>query len=83
MIECIITFFALFFTDIFYTFYLKSVHEESKVSASLWAVVVYIVAAIAVIEYNKNHWLLIAAGLGAFCGTYIGMILRQQHIIKK
>ena len=83
MIECIITFFALFFTDICYTFYLKSVHEESKIGASLWAVVVYVIAAIAVIEYNSNHWLLIPAGLGAFCGTYVGMILRQHNIIKK
>jgi O-antigen/teichoic acid export membrane protein len=79
MLEYLITFFALFFTDIFYTFYLKSVHEEKKIRASLWAVVVYTIAAIAVIEYNNNHWLLIPAGIGAFCGTYVGMIIRKKE----
>jgi len=78
-IDFSITFIALFFTDICYTFYLKTVHDEKKVLASLWAVIVYIISAIAVIEYNKNHWLLVAVGLGSFCGTYVGMILRKRN----
>jgi hypothetical protein len=78
MWEYAFTFLALFFTDIFYTYYLRSVQEERALLASTWAVIVFVVASIAVINYTTNHWLLIPAGLGAFCGTFVGMKLRKQ-----
>jgi hypothetical protein len=80
MLDYVVTFFAVFFTDIFYTYYLKAVQEERVVGASIWAVVVFIVACIAVINYTTNYWLLIPAGVGAFCGTYVGMILRRKNV---
>lgn len=73
MTEWLVTFFALFFTDIFYTYYLKSVNNNKPLLASLWAVVVFSIASIAVINYTSDHWLLIPACLGAFLGTYVGM----------
>jgi uncharacterized membrane protein YfcA len=76
--EIVISFFALFFTDVFYTYYLRSVQEEQALKASSWAVIVYTVASVAVINYTTNHWLLIPAGLGAFCGTYVGIKLRKN-----
>jgi hypothetical protein len=78
MIDYIYTFFAIFFTDIFYTFYLKSVSEDKVIKASCWATLVFLVACLAVIEYTSNHMLLIPAGLGAFCGTYVGMKIRKK-----
>ncbi len=80
MIEYIITFFALFFTDVFYTYYLRSVQNDQVLRASIWAVVVFVIAAIAVVNYTTNHWLLIPACLGAFCGTYVGMKIRKKNI---
>jgi hypothetical protein len=81
MIEYIVTFFAIFFTDIFYVYYLRSVQYDKALNASCWAVVVYLMACVAVIHFTTNHWLLIPAGLGAFCGTYIGMKLRRIYKI--
>lgn len=81
MLDYVVTFFAVFFTDIFYTYYLKAVQEEQTIKASLWAVIVFIVACIAVINYTTNYWLLIPAGVGAFCGTYVGMILRKRKVL--
>jgi hypothetical protein len=81
MIEYVVTFFAVFFTDIFYTYYLRAVQEEQTMKASLWASIVFIVACVAVINYTTNHWLLIPAGVGAFCGTYVGMILRKRKVL--
>ena len=81
MLEYVVTFFAVFFTDIFYTYYLKAVQEEQTVKASLWASIVFIVACVAVINYTTNYWLLIPAGVGAFCGTYVGMILRKRKVL--
>jgi uncharacterized membrane protein YfcA len=81
MLDYVVTFFAVFFTDIFYTYYLKAVQEEQTLKASLWAVIVFIVACVAVINYTTNYWLLIPAGVGAFCGTYVGMILRKRKVL--
>jgi diacylglycerol kinase len=78
MLDYIFTFFALFFTDIFYTYYLQSVQEERAFRASCWSVAIFLVACFAVIEYTTNHMLLIPAGLGAFCGTFVGMKLRKR-----
>ena len=78
MIEYVVTFFAVFFTDVFYTYYLKAVQEEQAIKASLWATVVFVIACVAVINYTSNYWLLIPAGLGAFFGTYVGMIVKNK-----
>jgi uncharacterized membrane protein YfcA len=78
MLDYVITFFALFFTDVFYTYYLRSVQNNEVLKSSLWAVVVFFIAAIAVVNYTTDHWLLIPACLGAFCGTYVGMRIRKE-----
>lgn len=78
MIPYILTFLAVFFTDVFYTYYLKSVQNDQTLKASIWAVVVFVIAAQAVINYTADHWLLIPACLGAFCGTYVGMKIRGK-----
>jgi uncharacterized protein YebE (UPF0316 family) len=78
MIDYLLAFSAMFFTDIFYTYYLKAVYDENILKASSWATIVYVIAAVAVIEYNANHMLLIPAAIGAFCGTFVGMKLRKK-----
>ena len=77
MWDYVITFFALFFTDVFYTHYLRSVQENQALKASLWAVVVFFIASVAVINYTNDHIMLIPACLGAFCGTWVGMKFRK------
>jgi len=79
MIDYVLAFIAMFLTDVFYTYYLKAVQDEQALRASTWATIIYIVAAFAIIEYNTNHLLLIPASLGAFCGTYVGMKLRNKN----
>ena len=78
MWEYVITFFALFFTDVFYTYYLRSVQNDEVLKSSVWSVVVFLIASIAVINYTSDHIMLIPACLGAFCGTYVGMRIRKR-----
>jgi uncharacterized protein YebE (UPF0316 family) len=78
MTDYILAFLAMFLTDVFYTYYLKAVQGEQALRASCWATIIYIVAAVAIIEYNTNHMLLIPAAVGAFCGTFVGMKLRKK-----
>jgi hypothetical protein len=81
MTEYIVTFFAVFFTDIFYTYYLKAVQDEQVMRASMWAAVVFLIACVAVINYTTNYWLLVPAAVGAFCGTWVGMRLRKNNSV--
>jgi len=75
----IFTFIAIFFVDIFYVYYIKSVNESHALRASFWGAAMWLVASFAVIEYTSNHWLLIPACLGAFAGTWVGIKIRGRN----
>lgn len=68
-----VAFFAMFFTDIFYAYYIQSVQNGRAVRASFWAAILYLAGSIVVLGYTNNPWLLIPSVLGAFAGTYIGV----------
>ena len=80
MIDYITTFFAIFLLDIVYTYYLRCVATENVLGASFWSVACYILGSVAVINYTTNHWLMIPAMAGAFCGTWVGMNIRKKHV---
>ena len=78
MLDYIITFFAIFLLDVVYTYYLRCVQHNNAMGASLWSIACYLLGSLAVINYTTNHWLLIPAIIGAFCGTYVGMIIKKN-----
>jgi uncharacterized membrane protein YfcA len=79
MWECLVTFFSIFFLDIVYTYYLRCVANDNVLGASFWSVACYILGSVAVISYTTNHWLVIPAIAGAFCGTYVGMKVKKRQ----
>jgi len=79
MIEYFITFFAIFFLDVVYTYYLRCVANDNVLGASFWSVACYILGSVAVINYTTNHWLVIPAIAGAFSGTYVGMKIKRKN----
>ena len=79
IIECIVTFFSIFLLDIVYTYYLRCVANNAVLGASFWSVACYILGSVAVISYTTNHWLIIPAVAGAFCGTYVGMKVKKRQ----
>jgi uncharacterized membrane protein YfcA len=79
MTEWVITFLSVLVLDIVYTYYLRCVAKDNALSASFWSVACYIFGSLAVINYTTDHWLVIPAILGAFCGTYLGMIIRNKQ----
>lgn len=71
-------FFAMFFTDVFYTYYLRAVQLESAIPAGVWAAILYVLTSVVIIGYIHNPWLLIPSVLGAFLGTYVGIKFRLK-----
>ena len=80
MIEYLTTFFAIFLLDIVYTYYLRCVQYDQALKASTWSVACYILGSVAVINYTTNHWLILPAIVGAFCGTFVGMKLKKKEL---
>lgn len=64
---------ALLVTDICWAIYISKVGDKNPLQSALWAVFLFLSGAVAVIGYTTNPWLLIPAGAGAFCGTYLGV----------
>ena len=78
MLDYIVTFFAIFLLDVVYTYYLRCVQNNNVLGASIWSIACYLLGSLAVINYTTNHWLLLPAIAGAFCGTYVGMIIKKN-----
>ena len=79
MISYVVTFLAVFVTDLLYVYFVKSIQEDQPISAGLWSMVVTLTASIAVINYTEDHYALIPALLGAFAGTWLGMKIKKQQ----
>lgn len=75
----IITFFAVFFTDIVNTYYIKAIAEDKPLIASILAALVMLIYSIALISFVNDNLMLIPALLGAFVGTYVAMILKRKR----
>jgi len=74
----IITFFAVFITDVVNTYYIKSITDDKPLVASTYATLVLFMYSVAVINFTSDKLMLIPALLGAFVGTYVAMILRRK-----
>jgi hypothetical protein len=80
MIEYAVTFFAVFFTDLIYIYFVKSIQHNRPIAAAWWSTVVTFTASVAVINYTTDHWALIPALLGAFFGTLLGMWVKTRLV---
>lgn len=78
--SALIAFFALFVTDICWAFYINAVKDSSPLKSASWAAFMLGIGAVGTISYVTNPWLLIPALAGAFCGTYLGVILNKGKV---
>jgi uncharacterized membrane protein YfcA len=74
-----VSFFALFFVDIGYVLYMQNVQKRKKIVASTFATSIFILNSVVIINFTENKTLLIPAIIGAFVGTYVGMIIEDYR----
>ena len=70
--------FAMALTDICWAYYFMKVDERKSVSASLWAVALFICGATVTTNYVSDKSLLIAAAIGSFIGTYVTIEYKKR-----
>jgi hypothetical protein len=73
-----ITFAAVFATDLIYVYFVKSIQDNRPLMAAWWSTAVTFTASVAVINYTEDHWALIPALAGAYCGTLFGMWIKKK-----
>jgi hypothetical protein len=74
----VITFAAVFATDLIYVYFVKSIQDDRPLMAAWWSMAVTFTASVAVINYTEDHWALIPALAGAYCGTLFGMRIKKK-----
>ncbi len=70
VVQFILVFVLMAAADVCWTKYISAVHAKKPLAAGLWSASIILMSAFTVITYVTNHWLVIAALLGAFAGTY-------------
>lgn len=56
--------------DVAWTKYMIKVAEKNARSAALWSAAIVGMGSFSVLQYTANHWMAVAAVLGAYVGTY-------------
>lgn len=74
----ILVFLSLFLTDICWAFYVNMVKDGNALKSAVWSTTMFGIGAVGVIGYVTNPILLIPALLGAFTGTYVGVVLNKK-----
>ena len=75
----VLTFFAVFATDLIYVYFVKSIQNNRPLMAAWWSMACTFTASIAVINYTEDHWALIPALAGAYFGTLYGMWIKKRN----
>ena len=78
MFEYVATFLAVFATDLIYVYFVKSIQSDRPFRAAWWSMACTFTASVAVINYTQDHWALIPALAGAYCGTLYGMWVKRK-----
>lgn len=73
MLQWLYVFAILFALDWIYAKYTKAVGSGHPAMAGVLAAGIISLTGIATVSYVADHWLLIPAALGAFCGTWVAM----------
>ena len=68
--------------DFVWARYVRACTKGKPTHAALWAVAVFLSGGVVVLTYVNNPWMLIPAGLGAFCGTFIGIWMDEEIEVK-
>lgn len=74
----LIAFAAMAVTDFCWVLTVRKVRDDAALSAGLWAVALFLTAAVGIISYTTDHWLLVPAAGGTFVGTFLGVLWNRR-----
>jgi hypothetical protein len=72
-VECLIVFLAVAVADALWARYISAINSRDPIMSATLSMGIVLVNALAVVVYVENRWAVLAAGLGAFVGTYLSV----------
>lgn len=78
LLNCFLAFVTLFATDFCWAAYVGRVKNDSPMWASTWALGLFLLGGVAVLTYTRDPWMLLPASVGAFFGTYAGVVWNRR-----
>ena len=78
LIDWLQSFVVMFVVDILYVVYTNDVNKHKPLRASLWATCLFLLTSLAIVNYTKDYLNVIPACIGAFMGTYVGMLIKKN-----
>ena len=72
--RCASVFGAMVISDFVWAKYMHSISTSNALGASCWAVLVIALGAYVVVSYVEDKRLVLPACIGAFIGTYLGLL---------
>jgi flagellar motor component MotA len=74
-LRCALAFASMVALDIVWVIYMRSATSERPFAAGLAAAILFLIAAWNVLNYTKDSRLVYPCALGAFVGTFLGVVL--------
>jgi hypothetical protein len=74
----LIAFAAMVLTDFFWVLTVRSVRDDRPLASGVWAIFLFLTAAVGTISYITDHWLLVPAAAGTFLGTVLGVLWNRK-----
>lgn len=71
--KALLVFGLVFALDFVWTVYIAAVADKKPLKSAFWSTGTILLGGLAAVEYVKDPWMLIPAGLGAFAATYIAV----------
>lgn len=78
MTKYITAFFLMVLLDYGWAKYIAGIADKKALSASIWAVVIYLVGASLVLLVVEDRAIMIPASLGTFVGTYLAVKHKEK-----
>lgn len=73
-----VVFAGTFLLDIMWTLYVRGAAAGHPQRAGVASIGITLCSGVVTLEFIQNHWLLIPAGLGAYCGTILPIYLGNR-----
>ena len=73
LLQCLLVFVATAIADALWARYIVAIGKDAPASAATLSAGIVLVNALAVVVYVENRWAVLAAGVGAWVGTFVSV----------
>lgn len=78
-VSMLVVFVAMVVVDFMWARYLVTATAGKAMQSALWSIGIVLSNGLVVIEYTTSHWMILAAAVGSFVGTYVSVKYKKSE----